>query len=94
MHSFLGMTLDFSVDGECRVQQFGHVDDMISNFPEEIGQSTALTPASNSLYAKGEGLLLSAEKKETFHCITAKGIFVSGRSRLQEYHIMHAHMRA
>ena len=80
MHSFLGMTLDFSVKGECRVQQFGHVEDMIRDFPEETGTSVALTLASNYLYEEGGDLLLSTEKKEIFHRITAKGIFVSSRS--------------
>ena len=36
IHQFLGMTLDFSTDGECRVKQFEHVDDMIGSFPEEL----------------------------------------------------------
>ena len=55
MHNFLGMTLDFSVDGEYRVQQISHMDDMVSNFIEEISQSMALTLASSSLYARGGG---------------------------------------
>ena len=32
VHLFLGMRLDFSMDGECRVKQFEHVDDMVGSF--------------------------------------------------------------
>ena len=81
VHQFLGMTLDFSVEGECQVKQFEHVRDMIESFPDEIGKSTVLTPASNHLYEKGEGLLLNDEMREVYHSIAAKGIFVGSRSR-------------
>ena len=81
IHQFLGMTLDFSMDGECRVKQFEHVDDMIESFPEELGEKEVKTPASNHLYEGGEGLFLSDEKREVFYSIVARGIFVGGRSR-------------
>ena len=60
---------------------FDYVSDMISSFPEDIGEKTALTPASNHLYKKGEGLLLCDGEKEVFHSIVAKGLYVSTRSR-------------
>ena len=82
VHQFLGMTLDFSVEGECKVQQFDHVSDMIESFSEEIGSKVSLTRASSHLYEKGEDLLLSEHQKVVYHSITAKGIFVSLRSRL------------
>ena len=53
VHWFL-VVLDFSVEGECKVQQFSHVDDMIESFPEEIGSKISLTLASSLLYDKGE----------------------------------------
>lgn len=82
VHQFLGKTLDFSVDGErCRVKQFDHVNDMIGSFPEEVGESKVKTPASSHSYKIWEGLLLSNENWEVYHSITAKGIFVGGRSR-------------
>ena len=40
-----------------------------------------LTPASNDLYKRSHGRLLSKEEKETFHIIVAKEIFVSHCSR-------------
>ena len=55
---------------------------MIESFSEEISSKVSLTPASSHLYEKGEDLLLSENQKEVYHSITAKGIFVSSRSRL------------
>ena len=40
-----------------------------------------ITPASNTLYDKGEGGLLCKDKKELFHSRVAKGLFISTRSR-------------
>ena len=82
-HEFLGMTLDFSVKGECHVRQERHVSDIISNWPRILEQSNkkALTPAPKTLFEKGEGLLLNSEKKEMFHSTVAKGLFVGCRSR-------------
>lgn len=75
------MTLDFLTDGECKVKQFEHIDNMIKSFPEELGKNKVKTPSSNHLYEGGEGLLLTNEKREVFHSIVAKGIFVGGQSR-------------
>ena len=63
VHEFLGMTLDFSVPGEVHVKQDEHVRDIINSWPEDLSGKTALTPASNDLYKRGHGRLLSIEKK-------------------------------
>ena len=83
VHEFLSMTLDFSVRGECHVQQDKHISEIISSWPKILKQSDkiALTPASKTLFEKGEGLLLSIDKKEIFHSTVAKGLFVGCRSR-------------
>ena len=39
------------------------------------------TPASNELFKRGPGKLLDTVKKEIFHSILAKFLFVSDRSR-------------
>ena len=68
VHEFLGMTLDFSVRGECHVRQDKHISEIISSWPKILKQSDkiALTPASKTLFEKGEGLLLSIDKKKYF----------------------------
>lgn len=75
------MELYFSSEGECKVKQFNHVRNMIENFSEKIGKKVSLTPASNHLYNRGEGLLLSENEKEIFHSTVAKVLYVSTRSR-------------
>lgn len=75
------MVLDFSCKEVCRVKQFYHVSDIISNYDVEIGNKTALTPASNHLFEKGEGLLLCDAKREAFHSTVAKGLYISTHSR-------------
>ena len=42
---------------------------------------TSLTLASNTLFAKGDGLLLNTGKRELFHRLVMKGLFIVGRSR-------------
>ena len=81
-HTFLGMVLDFGSPGECHVIQDDHLDDIISSWPEEFKENDkVITPASLNLLEKGEGRLLSNEKKEIFHSVIAKGLFVCHRSR-------------
>ena len=83
MHEFLGMKLDFQKEpGKCHVMQQDYVKEIVSAWPEEIKDNDiALTPASNDLYKRGEGGLLSKERKETFHTIVAKCLFVVKQSR-------------
>ena len=81
IHHFLGMTLDFSKKGEVHVTQIDHIDEMIEEFPDDLGNGSAATPATNSLFEKGEGKPIDSGRKEIFHRITAKGLFISNRSR-------------
>ena len=65
------------------MRQEKHVSEIIKSWPKTLKNSDkeALNPASKTLFEKGEGLLLSAEKKEVFHSTVAKGLFVGCRSR-------------
>ena len=80
IHHFLGMTLDFSRKGEVHVIQHDHIDEMVEEFPEDLGKGSAVTPATNSLFEKGDGKPVDDAKKEVFHRIIAKGLFVANRS--------------
>ena len=81
VHKFLGMTLDFSTKGERHVLQDMHIKDILKMFPEKLGAMVARTPASDDLFKRGPGKLLSAEDREVFHSIVAKCLYVSNRSR-------------
>lgn len=74
------MVLDFSCEGVCHVKQYDHVSDMIENYNVKIGDKTALTPAFNHLFEKGEGLLLCDAEREAFHSTVAKALYISTRS--------------
>ena len=70
---FLGMTLDFSIPGECHVSQCEHIDDIVNSFPIKFAKSgKLLTPCTSNLYEKGNGGLLSNHDKELFHSLVAK----------------------
>ena len=80
-HTFLGMLLDFeSEPGAVHVRQDEYIEDIVSTMPENL-KGNSPTPASNDLFRKGAGELLSEDKKELFHTIVAKGLFVAKRSR-------------
>ena len=53
---------------------------MVKTFPEEL-KGKVLTPAAANLFERGPGGLLVKEKREIFHTITAKALFISKRSR-------------
>jgi len=82
-HKYLGMEIDFKKRGCVRFKQFGKVEDMIDNGPVKLEKSdTAMTPASSDLISKDDDAkILSKQRKEQYHNIVAKGIFVAKRSR-------------
>ena len=81
IHQYLGMTLDFSVEGKVHVKHNDHIKEMIKEWLESITDwDMSLTPTSRNLYEKGEGGLLSDGDREIFHQIVVKGIFVCGQS--------------
>ena len=46
---YLGMMLDFEDDGGLAIDMFKHVDQLLSNSPEEISGKAAM-PAANHLF--------------------------------------------
>ena len=81
-HKFLGMKLDFSEDGVCNLRQDSHVKDFIYSWPEKFKVTDKVsTAAALDLFDKGSGVLLDKEKRETFHSVITKIIFIFTRSR-------------
>ena len=77
------MILDYSVKGELRVDMTHHVKDMIETFPEKLTEEDiAKTPAGNDLFTESKGPQLEDERREVLHKISAKGLFVCKRARL------------
>ena len=66
--------------GAVHILQEEHIDDIVNSLDEKL-KGNSPTPASSDLMKKGAGGLLSLEKKELFHTIIAKVLFITKRSR-------------
>ena len=76
------MKLDFPEDGVCHVRQDSHVPDFIDSWTEKFKETDKVsTPAALDLFERGSGALLSNEKREMFHSVIVKGIFICTRLR-------------
>jgi len=82
VHDYLGMTLDFSKAGEVAIDMCDYVASMIDDSSFQIGSKTAPTPAAEDLFSVDEDSpLLPTSKREEFHTIVAKGLFICRRAR-------------
>jgi hypothetical protein len=82
-HTYLGMDLDYSVNGKCRVNMPGYTKEIIESFPEII-EGTSATPAADHLFKVreiSETKILPEEQAVAFHRTTAQLLFLSGRAR-------------
>jgi hypothetical protein len=79
VHSYLGMTFDFTVPGQVKVSQEGYVQDLIKAY-DVTGR--AQSPAGDNLFAVNEDAeKLSKSETEAFHSKTAKLLYLSKRTR-------------
>eukprot|EP00804_Cyclotella_cryptica_P003532 CCRYP_002153-RB/>CCRYP_002153-RB protein AED:0.61 eAED:0.32 QI:0/-1/0/1/-1/1/1/0/615 len=80
-HTYLGMELDYSEEGKCRVTMSRYTKEVINGFPEVI-EGTAATPAADYLFqTREDGKKLPEEQAAAFHRTTAQLLFLSGRAR-------------
>ena len=81
-HDYLGMTFDFSEDKKVKISMKKYTEQMVKDFSVELDiHDTMKTPAGNNLFEKGSGKILDRDRKEEFHNMTARGLFMSKRSR-------------
>jgi len=79
VHSYIGMTFDFSQQGKVRVTQDGYVSELLAS--EDI-KSAVKTPATDSLFdIDKESTRLSKSDSEHFHSVVAKLLYLSKRTR-------------
>jgi hypothetical protein len=80
---YLGMDLDYSVQGEVKVTMIDYLKRAITEFPEEI-TGTASSPAVERLFTvrpNGESVLLEEKRAIAFqHCV-AQLLFASARAQ-------------
>ncbi|MGC8532992.1 MAG: hypothetical protein ACP5M1_13235, partial [Acidiphilium sp.] len=82
VHDYLGMVFDFSQEGQVKVDMVDYISNMVEEFPMNLKPTdTAPTPASEALFAEGDGPKLDKDKAELFHTFVAKGLFACKRAR-------------
>ena len=81
IHCYLGMVLDYSMNGKVQISMHDYVRDLLASLPEDMtGKST--TPAGNHLFAMNPNAeRLSSSKSEMFHHYVAKLLFLCKRAR-------------
>ena len=83
VHTYLGMTLDFSVKGKVKIRMDDYVERMLEEFPVKFKEDEKQeTPAGTNLLEEGKGAKLDEKRKEIFHSFVAKSLFLSKRARL------------
>jgi hypothetical protein len=79
IHEYIGMTLNFSVPGECRVSMLPYVKEIIDDFTTYSGdENTTKTPAAEHLFKIDENAVkLDEETGKVFHNFVAKCLFLT-----------------
>jgi len=82
-HDYLGMILDYSVEGQVIIDMCDYVKKMVAEFPQEALQGPkVLTPASTNLFSVDKrSPKLSQEEVELFHSFILKSLFLCKRGR-------------
>jgi len=82
VHSFLGVTYDFSIEGCVKLKMEKYVEKMISDFSVDLHEGkSAPTPAGANLFSTITGKKLEKARAEEFHSMIARGLFLSKRAR-------------
>jgi hypothetical protein len=84
VHTYLGMTLDYSMRGLCKVTMFDYLDEILTTFskiePKEDG--TKSTAAPSNLFTIDEDCeKLAPERAKQFHNLVAKTLYATKRAR-------------
>ena len=82
VHDYLGMTLDFSIDGKAQIKMIDYIENMLKELPPEM-DGEAATPAPNHLFEVNTetAKLLDKQKADFFHHNVAKLLFLCKRAR-------------
>ena len=82
VHEYLGMKLDYLVQGQVLIDMVDHMKSMIEGFPKEHLQGKVASPWNENLFKVHEkSHKLNAVQAELFHTVTAQGLFACKRAR-------------
>ena len=102
-HKYLGMTLDFSHDNQCRVTMIDYVDEIIAAYNQVLNKLddgfSAIKKKSNpartsaapddQFVVNKDAAKLSKEGSTAFHNLVPKTLYVSKRARLTSAQLLH-----
>jgi hypothetical protein len=84
VHTYLGMKLDFTVKKQVKITMFDFLDEIITDFeriePNNRGEKSSAAP-SDLFKVDEDCAKLPEPKREQFHKIVAKTLFMTKRSR-------------
>jgi hypothetical protein len=84
VHEYLGMTLDYSVKGQCKITMFKYIDEMLKTFETAAPNATGVKScaAPKDLFSADESCeKLPVPQAEKFHSLVAKMLFATKRAR-------------
>ncbi|CAJ1959585.1 unnamed protein product [Cylindrotheca closterium] len=80
VHTYLGMTLDYSKKGKLKIRMDDYVQRMLDEFSVKFKEDDKQeTPAGNNLLEVGKGKLLDKDQQTEFHRFVAKHLFLTKR---------------
>ena len=84
VHKYLGMVLDYTVKGQCKISMFDYIKEIIQVFeefdPNQGGTKPSAAP-KNLFVADKDCKKLHTAKAEKFHSLVAKVLFATKRAR-------------
>jgi hypothetical protein len=84
VHTYLGMTLDYTVRGQVKITMIGYVDEILTAFDkaDPKGCGTKSSAAPDNLFKTNEDCeKLSPNKAVEFHNLVAKTLYATKRAR-------------
>jgi hypothetical protein len=80
-HRYLGMVLDYSMDGKVQISMGDYIDEMLKSLPDSMA-GVSSTPAGNHLFTVNpDAVALPAQESDLFHHYVAKLLFLCKRAR-------------
>jgi hypothetical protein len=81
MHEYLGMTIDYSVEGKVKIRMDDYVENVVEEAPPDM-DGKAATPAAEHLFkVDANAKKLDSDGSDLFHSMTAKLLFLCKRAR-------------
>jgi len=81
VYQYLGVFLDYSIDGKVQIRMDAYIDGILKTLPENMSGESA-TPAGDHLFTiNPDTVLLSASESDSYHHYVAKLVCLCKRAR-------------